>query len=96
MRKVFAEYENRQGTEEEERNDPAFILYDIIEAYLTKTMRMVERFSRDLKLLEKELFSSQSSSTIRALMVKKRNIITLKHMMKPQIPVLRQTENYMK
>lgn len=96
MRKVFAEYENRQGTADEERNDPAFILYDIIEAYLTKTMRMLERFSRDLKALEKGIFSSQSSSTIRALMVKKRNIITLKHMMKPQIPVLRQTENYMK
>ena len=96
MRRVFAEYENRQGTEDEDKNDPAFVLYDIIEAYLTKTMRMVERFSKDLKLLEKELFSSRTHETIRALMVKKRNIITLKHMMKPQISVLRQTENIMK
>ena len=59
-------------------------------------MRMLERFSKDLKNLENELFSSRSQNIIRELMVKKRNIITLKHMMKPQISVLRQTENYIK
>lgn len=59
-------------------------------------MKMLERFSRDLKIFEKEMLVKQSRDTIRTLMIRKRNIITLKHMMKPQIPVLRQTENYIK
>lgn len=96
MKNVFSLYEKRQWTEKEDDNDPAFILYDIIEAYLTKTMKMLERFSRDLKIFEKEMLVKQSRDTIRTLMIRKRNIITLKHMMKPQIPVLRQTENYIK
>ena len=96
MRHIYEQYENRKGTPDEEKNDPAFVLYDIIEGFLTKTMRMLERFSKDLKNLENELFSSRSQNIIRELMVKKRNIITLKHMMKPQISVLRQTENYIK
>lgn len=96
MRRIFTAYENRIGKDDDNLNNPAFLLYDIIEAYLTKTMRMLERFSRDLKFLEKELFTSRGQDIIRTLMVKKRNIITLKHMMKPQISVLRQTENYMK
>ena len=96
MKRVFSEYEKRQGTDDDTKNDPAFLLYDIIEAYLAKTMRMLERFSRDLKILEKTLFSSQTEETIKSLMIKKRNIIILKHMMRPQISVLRQTENYIK
>ena len=59
-------------------------------------MRMLERFSKDLKIFEKELMVKQDRDTIRTLMIRKRNIITLKHMMKPQIPVFRQMENYMK
>lgn len=96
MRKIYAEYEKRKWTEEEVFNAPAYLLYDIIEGFLDKTMKMLEQFSRDLKFLEKELFSSRTHETIRTLMTKKRNIITLKHMMKPQIPVLRLTESYMK
>lgn len=96
MRRIFSEYEKRIGTEDEMYNDPAFVLYDIIEGFLDKTMRMLDRFTKDLKILERELFSSRTHDTIRALMIKKRNIITLKHMMKPQIPVLRLTESYMK
>lgn len=96
MRNIYAQYEARRGTAQDADNDPAFLLYDIIEGFLWKTMKMLERFSKDLKLLEKELFSTRSQDIIRSLMVKKRNIITLKHMMKPQIPVLRQTESYMK
>lgn len=59
-------------------------------------MKMLERFSRDLKILERELFSARGTETIRNIMTKKRNIITLKHMMKPQILVLRMIESQMK
>lgn len=96
MRNIYTQYENRRGTDRDSDNDPAFLLYDIIEGFLAKTMKMLERFSKDLRLLEKELMNVQSKDTIRTLMIRKRNIITLKHMMKPQIPVLRQIEAYMK
>ena len=96
MRRILADYQKRFGSENENLNNPAFLLYSIIENYLAKTMKMLERFSRDLKFLEKELFSSRTHDTIRTLMIKKRNIITLKHMMRPQIRVLRLTESYMK
>lgn len=59
-------------------------------------MKMLERFGRDLKMLESELFGKRKHETIHTIMVKKRNIITLKHMMRPQIPVLRQIENAVK
>jgi magnesium transporter len=94
MRRVYDRYETdvRNGKKE----SPALILYSIIEAYLDKTMKMLERFARDLKALERELFSARGTDTIRNIMTKKRNIITLKHMMKPQILVLRVIESQMK
>ena len=94
MRRVYDRYETdiKNGIKE----SPALILYSIIEAYLDKTMKMLERFARDLKALERELFSTRGSQTIRDIMTKKRNIITLKHMMKPQILVLRMIESQMK
>lgn len=94
MRRIYERYEKR--VQDKENMSAAFLLYEIIEGYLDKTMRMLERFSRDLKSLERELFNAKWSDTIRNLMIRKRNIITLKHMMKPQIAVLRMMEIRMK
>jgi magnesium transporter len=94
MRRIYERYEKR--IKEKEDMSAAFLLYEIIEGYLDKTMRMLERFSRDLKALERELFNARGTDTIRSLMIRKRNIITLKHMMKPQIAVLRMMEIRMK
>ena len=95
MRRIYSKYEDRR--EHDTSDSPAYILYDIIESYLDKTMKMLERFNRDLKNLETELFTKRKkTSMIRDIMIKKRNIITLKHMMRPQIPVLRLIETRMK
>lgn len=94
MRRLYEKYET--ALQNGEKESTALLLYNIIEAYLDKTMRMLERFSKDLKALERELFSSRGNETIRNIMTKKRNIITLKHMMKPQISVLRVIEVRMK
>lgn len=94
MKKIYEWYE--ESVEKWEHVSPAFLLYEILEGYLDKTMHMLERFSRDLKILERELFSARGTETIRDIMTKKRNIITLKHMMKPQITVLRMIELRMK
>lgn len=94
MKRIYDRYETR--LENKENVSAAFLLYEIIEGYLDKTMRMLERFAKDLKILERELFVSRGSRTIRDIMTRKRNIITLKHMMKPQIAVLKMIEIRMK
>ncbi len=94
MKRLYERYET--DTKNGKKDSPALLLYAIIEAYLDKTMRMLERFTRDLKALERELFSTRGTETIRSIMTRKRNIITLKHMMKPQILVLRTIETQMK
>jgi len=94
MKNIYDRYEDR--LEKNLQVEPAFLLYEILEGFLDKTMKMLERFSRDLKALEYELFSARGTNTIRNIMTRKRNIITLKHMMKPQIAVLKMIEIRMK
>lgn len=59
-------------------------------------MGMLEKFGKDLKSLERDLFRVQGTDLIRKIMTRKRNIIMLKHMMKPQIAVLKMIEIRMK
>lgn len=66
-----------------------FLLYELIENLLEHVMKMLERFHKDLKMIEKTLFTADGPSLIREIMVKKRNIITLKHMISPQIGVMK-------
>ncbi len=94
MKKVYDRYEN--WLEKGQEVSSAFLLYDIIDSYLDKTMGMLEKFGKDLKSLERDLFRVQWTDLIRKIMTKKRNIITLKHMMKPQIAVLKMIEIRMK
>ncbi len=90
LKKRYETYMEEYGTGKELH--PGFLLYEIIELLLEKVMRMLEKFGKDLKVLEKELFTTNGTDLIRKIMVKKRNIITLKHMMKPQLPVIKLLE----
>ncbi len=94
MKQIYNQYEST--LEKNEHTSPAFLLYTIIEHFLDKTMKMLELFGKDLKTLERELFSARGTELIRSIMTRKRNIITLKHMMKPQIAVLKMIEIRMK
>ena len=64
-------------------------LYELIENLLEHVMRMLEKFHKDLKVIEKSLFTASGPELIREIMTKKRNIITLKHMISPQISVMK-------
>jgi magnesium transporter len=71
------------------------ILYQIIDQMLDKVFRSLERFGKDLRQIEKTIFDSRkaiSTSLIQEIMIKKRNIITLKHMIKPQIQAIKLLE----
>lgn len=69
-----------------------FILYEIIQAMLEKMFKFVEKNTQDVKKLEKNVFAWASSTLVKDIMTKKRNIIMLKNMFKPQIAVLNQLE----
>lgn len=71
------------------------ILYQVIDQMLDKVFRSLERFGKDLRQIEKSIFDSRkaiSTTLIQEIMIKKRNIITLKHMIKPQIQAIKLLE----
>jgi len=70
-----------------------FILYEIIQAMLEKMFKVVSNIKGDLKLLEKKIFDDIDYSLVKDIMIKKRNIIVLKNMFHPQLPVMNSLEN---
>lgn len=62
---------------------------------LEKVFKMHDNITSDLKILEKHVFDNSSSSLVQELMIKKRNIIVLKHMITPQVGVLKSLEYHM-
>ena len=71
------------------------ILYEVIDQMLDKVFRTLDRFGKDLRLMEKSIFSKRSrggKELIEEMMIKKRNIITLKHMINPQIAAIKLLE----
>jgi len=69
-----------------------YILYELIQSMLEKMFKVLDNNAKDLKDLEKIVFTNSSSSLVQKIMIKKRNIMFLKHMFKPQIAVLKLIE----
>lgn len=70
-----------------------YILYEITQAMLEKMFTVSKKISNDLKELEWQIFDwDNNSSLVRDILIKKRNIILLRHMFKPQIAVIKQLE----
>jgi magnesium transporter len=96
--KIFEKYSNVLELEKEIDSDEkhkltsAFVLYEILQAMLEKLFKVRVNITKDLKLLEKNVFEKAEASLVKDIMIKKRNIIVLKHMLKPQIPVLKLIE----
>lgn len=70
-----------------------YILYEITQSMLEKMFKVGININRDVKAIETKVFDwDDSSALVQEIMTKKRNIILLKHMFKPQIVVLKQLE----
>ena len=70
-----------------------YILYEITQVMLEKMFRVSNNINSDVRKIESKVFDwDDSSELVKDIMIKKRNIITLKHMFKPQIVVLKQLE----
>lgn len=70
-----------------------YILYEITQVMLEKMFDVIKNITRDIKSIEKQVFEKPNSALVKDIMIKKRNIVVLMHMFKPQISVLRQLEN---
>jgi hypothetical protein len=58
-----------------------------------KIFRSIDNIKKDLTILEKMVFEKVNHKLINEIMIKKRNIIFLKHMFLPQVSVMRSTES---
>ena len=91
LEKLFDRYELQAHGHE--NVNTAYILYDIIENMLDKVFRLLEKFAKDVRTLENTLFrENPDEDLIREIMIRKRNIIALKHMMKPQLSAVKLLE----
>jgi len=91
---IFEHYNNAKITNSEDKIKftSGYILYEITQAMLEKMFRVIKNISIDIKKIEKEVFENPNSSLVKDIMIKKRNIVVLTHMFKPQINVLKQVE----
>lgn len=69
---------------------PYYVLYKILDLLYDKTLISLAKFSKDIQILEQDLFTRKKLNTkiLSNLLVKRRNIIYLNHMLSPQSEIL--------
>ncbi len=95
INKIFNHYKNLKITTKKKdiKVTTWYILYEITQVMLEKMFKVIKNITLDIREIESLVFDDKSSSNlVKDIMVKKRNIILLKHMFKPQITVLKQLE----
>lgn len=93
---IFEKYEKKQEVEYDLDISPGLVLYEIIQAMLEKMFQVSLNIRKDIRAIEQKVFQKPTSPLVRDILIKKRNIIVLKHMFQPQMGVLIALENHMK
>jgi len=94
--KIFDDYKNLNLEDNSEfKITSGYILYEIIQSMLEKMFKFIDNIKKDLKVVEWLVFEKANASLVKEIMVKKRNIVILKHMLLPQISVMRTIETKM-
>lgn len=93
---IFKKYEAKQTEEYDLDVSSGLILYEVIQVMLEKMFKLGKNIRKDIKLIEGQVFDNLNSRLVKDIMIKKRNIIVLKHMFSPQKSVLIGLENHMK
>lgn len=84
---IMQKYEN--GLHGKDTVNTGYMLYDLIDSMLDKTFRVLDKFGKDLRQIENNIFRDVGEETISEIMIRKRNMIALKHMIAPQLHVLK-------
>jgi len=95
INKIFEYYSELKITTKKKdiKVTTGYILYEITQVMLEKMFKVINNINFDVRKIESEVFGwDDSSDLVRDIMIKKRNIILLKHMFKPQVLVLKQLE----
>jgi len=82
-------------SDEEFKISPYYILYKILDTMYDKSIKMLKKSAKDVMALEEQLFASSKLERIllEQLMIKKRNIVGLKHMFEPHEEILEELQN---
>ncbi|USN59077.1 MAG: magnesium transporter CorA family protein [Candidatus Peribacteria bacterium] len=91
---IFQKYE-KQDLEDNQnlKLTAGYILYEVIQAMLEKMFTVTYRIRTDIRGLESQVFDHATENLVKEIMIKKRNIVTLKHMFTPQTHVFTSMEN---
>lgn len=96
--KIFDYYNNQKNLnelvedEEEIKITTWYILYEITQNMFEKMFRVTRANNKDIRTLEQKIFEIDDSNLVKDIMIKKRNIIFLKSMFKPQVVLFKQLE----
>jgi len=94
--RIFEKYSSTSmRNQKKTKVTPGFILYESIQVMLEKMFKVCDNIRKDIRSIERQVFEKPKSPLVRDIMVKKRNIVVLKHMLQPQIAVLRTLEFHM-
>lgn len=98
IQSIITEYSEELKTRESDEDfkiSPYYILYKILDTMYDKTIKMLSKSVKDVLLLEDQLFKSNKleKSLLETLTIKKRNIVSLKHMFTPHKDILAELQN---
>ena len=94
IRKQYAEDIATKDPDEEFKISPYYILYKIIDVMYDKVLVALNKFNIDLGSLEESIFNKDilNETLLSKLLVKKRNIVLLKHLILPQSEILQELQ----
>jgi len=87
------ELKNRES-DEDFKISPYYILYKILDTMYDKSLKMLKKSNKDVGDLEEQLFSSSKleRTLLEQLTIKKRNIVSLKHIFEPHKEILEELQ----
>lgn len=98
IKDIIQEYSDELKTRESDEDfkiSPYYILYKILDTMYDKSIKMLTKSAKDVVILEEQLFASNKleKNLLENLTIKKRNIVSLKHMFTPHKEILDELQN---
>lgn len=97
IKSIIEEYSEELKTRESDEDfkiSPYYILYKVLDTMYDKSIRMLKKSNKDVSNLEEQLFSSFKLERVllEQLTIKKRNIVSLKHIFEPHKEILEELQ----
>lgn len=98
IKTIIDEYSEELTTRESDEDfkiSPYYILYKVLDTMYDKSIKMLTNSSKDVALLEDQLFSSHKleKNLLENLTIKKRNVVSLKHTFAPHREIIDELQN---